>query len=95
MEVDGPTHFTANTKEPLGITLARRSLLQARGWRVLSVPYFHWTGFSDEHKVAYLQKVSSAVQEGCTASPGSYLLYLLVGHVPACSQVGVSARLFP
>ena len=40
VEVDGPTHFTGNTHEPLGPTLWRRRMLEARGYRVLSLPYF-------------------------------------------------------
>jgi hypothetical protein len=42
IEVDGPSHFSSNTREFLGLTLARRRLLEARGWRVHSVPYFDW-----------------------------------------------------
>lgn len=41
-QVDGPHHFTANTHTPLGETAGRCRLLAARGWTVVSVPYFLW-----------------------------------------------------
>ena len=42
VEVDGPSHFLRNTRAPNGPTLARQRLLEARGWRVASVPWFEW-----------------------------------------------------
>jgi hypothetical protein len=39
VEVDGPSHFLNNTPSRLdGATLLRNRLLEARGWRVVSVP---------------------------------------------------------
>ena len=40
VEVDGPSHFTINTRRRLGATVNRDLLLQHRGWLVLSLPYF-------------------------------------------------------
>jgi hypothetical protein len=54
VEVDGPSHFVRTLRvddddgdlivapKPNGATLARRKLLGARGWTVVSVPYFEW-----------------------------------------------------
>lgn len=42
IEVDGPPHFSGNSRTRLGRTEARDVLLRARGWQVLSVPYFEW-----------------------------------------------------
>ncbi|KAL0048903.1 hypothetical protein WJX82_001964 [Trebouxia sp. C0006] len=42
IQVDGPHHWTTNTGQPIGPTLCRDKLLEARGWTVLNVPYFHW-----------------------------------------------------
>jgi hypothetical protein len=42
IEIDGPSHFTANTLEPLGHTRFRDRLLSAMGWRVIAIPYFEW-----------------------------------------------------
>lgn len=42
VEVDGPSHFTINTKRPLGKTLARNLLLLHRVPRVATVPFFDW-----------------------------------------------------
>ncbi|KAG1668968.1 hypothetical protein FOA52_001013 [Chlamydomonas sp. UWO 241] len=39
VEADGPTHFLSNTPAvPTGATRLRNRLLEARGWRVVSVP---------------------------------------------------------
>jgi len=40
--VDGPRAFAANTRTALGGTRCRDALLGARGWRVVSVPFFEW-----------------------------------------------------
>lgn len=62
-QVDGPHHFTANTAAPLGETVARRRLLAARGWTVVSVPYWHWdTAPSPSAKQDYLMQVSPSPQ---------------------------------
>ena len=42
VEVDGPSHFTLNTKRPLGKTLARNLLLLHRKPRLATVPFFDW-----------------------------------------------------
>ena len=56
-EVDGPHHFTANTLAVTGEMLARQKLLRARGWHVISVPFFHWAGRSDEARAQWLLQV--------------------------------------
>ena len=38
--MDGPSHFTTNTRCRLGATVSRDLLLKHRGWRVVSLPYF-------------------------------------------------------
>jgi hypothetical protein len=38
----GPHHFTSNTGVPLGVTIARRLCLAARGWRVVSLGHVEW-----------------------------------------------------
>jgi hypothetical protein len=40
VEADGPSHFA--DRAPTGNTRLRRRLLEARGLRVVSVPYFEW-----------------------------------------------------
>ncbi|GIL80038.1 hypothetical protein Vretifemale_9216 [Volvox reticuliferus] len=42
VEVDGPSHFTANTRQPLSPTIYRRRCLEDRGWVVVNVPYWRW-----------------------------------------------------
>ena len=42
IEVDGPTHFLAPDQHVTSDTLYRKRALQARGYRVLGVPYFEW-----------------------------------------------------
>ena len=53
VEADGPTHFA--DRSPTGKTRLRRRLLEARGLRVVSVPYFEWDPLTtDGAKDAYL-----------------------------------------
>ncbi|GIL61259.1 hypothetical protein Vafri_15656, partial [Volvox africanus] len=42
VEADGPGHYTANTRQPLGMGLYRRRCLEERGWVVVIVPYWRW-----------------------------------------------------
>jgi hypothetical protein len=42
LEVDGPTHFFANSRRPTGATQLKRRLLAAAGWRVASLPVWAW-----------------------------------------------------
>jgi hypothetical protein len=42
LEVDGPYHFTSNSRARTGPTRCRDTLLRARGWEVLPVPFFEW-----------------------------------------------------
>jgi hypothetical protein len=41
VEADGPSHYLAD-RAPTGKTRLRRRLLEARGLRVVSVPYYEW-----------------------------------------------------
>jgi hypothetical protein len=43
LELDGPSHFTTNTLEPLGHIRMRGRLLSAMGWHVVSIPCFEWS----------------------------------------------------
>ena len=40
----------ANTLAVTGEMLARQKLLKARGWAVISVPFFRWSGLSDAQR---------------------------------------------
>ncbi|KAK9819771.1 hypothetical protein WJX72_002182 [[Myrmecia] bisecta] len=42
IEVDGPSHFAVNSRRPLGRTIGHRSMLEARGYIVRSIPYYEW-----------------------------------------------------
>lgn len=59
IEVDGPHHFTVNTHDPLGETLARRKQLEARGWTVISIPFFDWNNKTRDSRLEYLHTVRS------------------------------------
>jgi hypothetical protein len=53
IEVDGPQPFVECV--PKGSSLLRKRLLEARGFRVIVVPYYEWDGLrTDEDKQAYL-----------------------------------------
>ena len=81
-EVDGPHHFTANTLAVTGEMLARQKLLRARGWAVISVPFFHWAGQADEARAHWLLQVRlQSLELPCCAQCGK--LDVLLEPVPA------------
>ena len=47
MQVDGPSHFTARGRRPLGATLLKRRQLRACGLCVVSVPYWRWAALGE------------------------------------------------
>jgi hypothetical protein len=59
LEADGPSHFTSNLpRRPLGATMYRNRRLLARGWRVVSVPFFEWDalGGDEGRQELYLEQ---------------------------------------
>jgi hypothetical protein len=55
IEADGPTHFTCNTRKPLGATDLKRRLLKKLGWNLIVVPYYEWnTHATQEEQLAYM-----------------------------------------
>ena len=44
-------------------TRRRRTLLRARGWRVVSVPFYHWSGAEDEDRKALLRRLIAQARE--------------------------------
>ena len=89
VEVDGSTHFTQNQPYvPLGRTLWRWRLLAARGWRVVSVPYYRWARLqtlADKKQYLYL-----LLQVGATVLPVvSYLLPGQQASVTPCTSAAL------
>lgn len=64
LEVDGPHHFTRNSLRPLGDMFTRTALLEARGWKVISVPFFRWSGVDSEGQRALLQNLLEKARSG-------------------------------
>ena len=56
VEADGPSHFAANTLAPGGAMLARRRLLAARGWAVISAPFYVWEELNGAERGAWLMQ---------------------------------------
>eukprot|EP00611_Tribonema_gayanum_P017452 TRINITY_DN3012_c0_g2_i1.p2 TRINITY_DN3012_c0_g2~~TRINITY_DN3012_c0_g2_i1.p2 ORF type:complete len:548 (+),score=241.51 TRINITY_DN3012_c0_g2_i1:31-1644(+) len=42
IEVDGPGHFTCNSRRSLGHTVLKHRILAQLGWTVVQVPFYHW-----------------------------------------------------
>lgn len=63
IEVDGPTHFSVNSRRPLGRTVARKLMVEARGFVVRSIPYYEWCALESlEQQQAYVWRLlASAV----------------------------------
>lgn len=62
IEVDGPSHFVAPDNTLTGPTLYRNAALQARGYNVISIPYFEWTclGRGRAQKQYLMQRLGTA-----------------------------------
>jgi hypothetical protein len=93
VEVDGSTHFTQNQPYvPLGRTLWRWRLLAARGWRVVSVPYYRWARLqtlADKRQYLYLLlqvgRLCCRLHESCLGSVTD-VQYCIPGQ--QCNPVG-------
>lgn len=77
IEVDGPSHFSVNSRRPLGRTVARKLMIEGRGYIVRSIPYYEWCALdSMEARQTYLWRLlASAVSLGpAAAQPAQQLL---------------------
>ena len=63
MEIDGPHHFAHNTLQPLGEMIARDDMLRARGWHVISLPYFIWSKTADNERENLLRNMLSQARQ--------------------------------
>ena len=55
LEVDGPQHFVERL--PNGGMLLRNRLLEARGFRVISVPFYEWNSLQAGGQMEYLSRL--------------------------------------
>ncbi|KAJ1488073.1 RAP domain-containing protein [Baffinella frigidus] len=56
IEVDGPYHYAADSRRPLGATVMKRSHLALLGYELVSVPYWEWDALDTrEEKQDYLR----------------------------------------
>jgi hypothetical protein len=78
IEVDGASHFSANEPfVPMGKSVLRWRTLSSRGWKVVSVPYYHWAVLRtmDERKeyLWRLLQVGPLARAGWPVGPGVWL----------------------
>jgi hypothetical protein len=64
IEVDGPHHFTKNTLRPMADIHNRTVLLEHRGWKVVSVPFFSWYGVDEGSRRDFLQGLLAKIRSG-------------------------------
>ena len=58
IEVDGPSHFSVNSRRPLGRTVARKLMVEAHGYCVRSIPYYEWCAMDGlEQQQAYIWRL--------------------------------------
>eukprot|EP00241_Pyramimonas_parkeae_P022455 CAMPEP_0114311930 /NCGR_PEP_ID=MMETSP0059-20121206/20120_1 /TAXON_ID=36894 /ORGANISM="Pyramimonas parkeae, Strain CCMP726" /LENGTH=199 /DNA_ID=CAMNT_0001436203 /DNA_START=142 /DNA_END=738 /DNA_ORIENTATION=+ len=50
IQVDGPIHFTCNTRANMGPTRARDELMRHDNWKVIQVKFFEWRAFYQEYR---------------------------------------------
>lgn len=63
LEIDGPHHFAHNTQQPLGEMIARDDMLRARGWHVISLPYFIWSKTAETDRENLLRNMLSQARQ--------------------------------
>lgn len=63
IEVDAPNCFGNNLHRPLGRTMARRAMLEARGHAVRSIPFYDWANLVtlDQQKTYLWRLLASAL----------------------------------
>jgi len=64
IEADGPWHFLRPGRQVNGETLARHRALAARGYVVVSVPWWEWHELKKSDQAAYLSRKVEAALEG-------------------------------
>lgn len=59
------------TTDWAGATVCRRKLMEARGWQVVSIPFFEWSPLAgSQQQQAYLRdRLPAAAIEACTTTP--------------------------
>jgi hypothetical protein len=67
IEVDGPRHFRQPDLQPTGKTQWRNRSLAARGYVVVSVPYWEWNQLPAAERVGYLE---GKIQQGLAGASG-------------------------
>ncbi|KAI3795591.1 hypothetical protein L1987_38247 [Smallanthus sonchifolius] len=58
LEIDGPSHFSRNSGNPLGHTVVKRRYLEAAGWKLVSVSHQKWEELEGSHEqLDYLREI--------------------------------------
>ena len=72
IEVDSAHHFRQPDLQPTGSTQWRNRSLAARGYVVVSVPYWEWDKLPTSQRVTHLEnKVQQGVLEACQSPPAA------------------------
>ena len=88
IEVDGPHHYTRNSLRPMGEMFTRDLLLEARNYKVVSVPFFAWGGVEEDGRRAFLQNLLTKAKAGDTQNPAKELGQVRGRRGPAAEKAG-------
>jgi len=69
IEVDGPHHFTRNSLRPMADMFTRTCLLEARDYKVVSVPFFAWEGVEENGRRSFLLNLLNKARAGDAQHP--------------------------
>lgn len=73
IEIEGPSRFSCNMLEPLGLCNVKYKALHSRGWKVVAIPFFQWTFFlTRAARRDYLTQAIEATLKMSAEEPNRY-----------------------
>eukprot|EP00958_Prasinococcus_capsulatus_P030543 scaffold8179_cov430-Prasinococcus_capsulatus_cf.AAC.5 len=82
LEVDGPTHFSVNTRRKSGSTVLRNTLIRKCGLDIVEVPFFEWDKLSMPDRRRYIEEKLSAF----TGNPPDCLTEVNLDGLPSLGK---------
>ena len=63
IEINGPHHYS-DQDSLLGDFRLKKYILERLGWKVISIPYWHFENFEQKHYQAVKKEIENIVRQG-------------------------------